>query len=105
MIQPKIADCEVNKVLIDTGSSVNLIFQSNLENMHLSYCKVKTSVTPLRRFAGSNIMTIRTVKMSVYIGQMTRIVKFFVIFKSTIYNIIFGTSWIHSIKAVASTYH
>ncbi|CAA7016767.1 unnamed protein product [Microthlaspi erraticum] len=41
----------------------------------------------------------------VRVGQVTKIVKFVVVDKPAIYNAIMGTPWIHSLKAVASTYH
>lgn len=46
-----------------------------------------------------------TVKLPVSVGNMRKTVKFTIIYTPTIYNAIFGTPWIHSMKEIPSTYH
>ncbi|XP_024006401.1 uncharacterized protein LOC112082919 [Eutrema salsugineum] len=105
VIQIRVADCNVTRVLVDTGSSVDLIFKEALEKMDLHGVEMKPTHTPLTGFAGDTITSIGTIKLSVYVGRVTKIVKFTVVDRPAIYNIILGTPWLHSMKAVTSTYH
>ncbi|XP_024009914.1 uncharacterized protein LOC112085125 [Eutrema salsugineum] len=105
VIQIRVADCDVTRVLVDTGSSVDLIFKEALKKMDLHGVEMKPTLTPLTGFAGDTITSIGTIKLPVYVGRVTKIVKFTVIDRPAIYNIILGTPWLHSMKAVTSTYH
>lgn len=82
-----------------------MIFEGNLEKMHLADCRVKPSITPMMGFTGSTTITITTIKLPVYVGRMTKIVKFLMINKPVIYNVILETSWLHLMKAVTSMYY
>lgn len=58
VVEIMIADCEVSRVLVDTGSSVNLIFTENLQKMELWGYKHKPKARPLTSFAGESTMSI-----------------------------------------------
>ncbi|CAN6933850.1 unnamed protein product [Brassica oleracea] len=105
VVELRIGDCEVTRILVDTGSSVDLIFSKTLQRMDVKDYELKTCKRPLTSFAGDTTMTIGTVKLPVYVAGITKIVKFVVIESPAIYNAILGTPWIHSMKAVPSTYH
>ncbi|XP_024014251.1 uncharacterized protein LOC112088194 [Eutrema salsugineum] len=105
VIELRIADCEVSRILIDTGSSVDLIFKETLDKMELANHHLKASVKPLTGFDGDTVYSIGTIRLPVYAMKTTRLIKFIVIDKSAIYNVILGTPWLQSMKAVPSTYH
>ena len=50
-------------------------------------------------------MTIRTIKLPIFVGGIIAWVKFVVLDKSAVYNVILGTPWIHQMQAIPSTYH
>lgn len=50
-------------------------------------------------------MTIGTIKLPLYIGGITELLKFVVLDESAIYNVILEMPWIYIMKAVPSTYH
>ncbi|XP_024009359.1 uncharacterized protein LOC112084455 [Eutrema salsugineum] len=70
VIQIRVADCDVIRVLIDTGSLVDLIFKEALEKMDLRGIEMKPSVTPLTGFAGDTITAIGTIKLPVYVSRV-----------------------------------
>lgn len=67
--------------------------------MRLADFRLKYPITPLTVFTGSTTMTIGTIKFPIYV------VKFVVVDKPVIYNVILGTPWIHLMKVVTSKYH
>ncbi|KAF8088727.1 hypothetical protein N665_0532s0086 [Sinapis alba] len=105
VVELRIGDCEVTRVLVDTGSSVDLIFSKTLQRMDVKDYELKPCKRPLTSFARDTTMTIGTVKLPVYVARITKIVKFVVIDSLAIYNVILGTPWIHSMKVIPSTYH
>ncbi|XP_024013329.1 uncharacterized protein LOC112087617 [Eutrema salsugineum] len=105
VVELRIADCEVSRILVDTGSSVDLIFKETLDKMDVANHHLKSSIKPLTGFDGDTVYSIGTIRLPVYAAKTTRLVKFVVIDKPAIYNVILGTPWLQSMKAVPSTYH
>ncbi|KAG2306713.1 hypothetical protein Bca52824_026461 [Brassica carinata] len=66
---------------------------------------MKPSSRPLTGFNGASEQMIGTIRLPVYAGDVVRTVKFSVIRAKAPYNAILGTQWLHSMKAVPSTYH
>ncbi|XP_013639626.1 PREDICTED: uncharacterized protein LOC106344874 [Brassica oleracea var. oleracea] len=105
VVEIMVADCEVPRILVDTGSSVNLIFQENLQKMELRGYKHKPKTRQLTSFAGETTMSVGTIKLPVHPGGITKITTFTIIDKPAVYNIILGTPWLHDMEAVLSSYH
>ncbi|XP_024014573.1 uncharacterized protein LOC112088506 [Eutrema salsugineum] len=78
-------DVEVSRILIDTGSSFNIIFKEALDQLDIPSDKIEPFITPLTR--------------------VVKIIQFLILDKPAIYNAILGTLSLHAMKAVASTYH
>ncbi|XP_010490387.1 PREDICTED: uncharacterized protein LOC104768159 [Camelina sativa] len=105
VVELLISESEVTKILIDTGSSVNVIFRNVLAQMEIGESDVKPECHSLTGFDGDHIMSVGTIDLPIFMGSMIRYFRFAVIDMPTIYNVILGTSWIHEMKAVPSTYH
>lgn len=105
VIEIMVADCEVSRVLVDTRSWVNLIFQETLQKMELRGYKYKPKIRPLTSFAGETTLSVGTIKLPVHAGGITKIATFTIIDKPAVYNIIIGTWWLHDMEAVPSSYH
>ncbi|XP_048611648.1 uncharacterized protein LOC106393248 [Brassica napus] len=105
LIDIRIGECQVTKVLVDTGSSVDLIFRDTLDKMGIDLRDMKPSSRTLTGFNGSSERMIGTIRLSVYARDVTQTVKFSVIRAKAPYNAILGTPWLHFMKAIPSTYH
>ncbi|KAF8102778.1 hypothetical protein N665_0195s0015 [Sinapis alba] len=105
LIDIGIGDCQVTKILIDTRSSVDLIFREKLDKMGIDLRDMKPSSRTLTGFNGASEPMIGMIHVLVYVGGVTRTVKFSVIRAKAPYNAILGTPWLHSMKAIPSTYH
>lgn len=98
-------DFDVKRVLIDTGSSVNLMFLKTLTKMGISERTIKPKIQTLTRYDGEAEMSIGEIKLQVQASGITRRIKFVVIDATPIYNAILGSPWIYSMRAIPSTYH
>ncbi|KAG7600736.1 Ribonuclease H-like superfamily [Arabidopsis suecica] len=100
-----IAHCEVSRVLIDTGSSVDLIFLDTLTRMGISKHDVKRPPSPLVSFSSETSMSLGTIVLPVSARGIVKMTEFTVFDRSTAYNVILSTPRIYEMKAVPSTYH
>lgn len=105
LIDIGIGQCQVTKVLIDTGSSVDLIFRDTLDKMGVDLWDMKPSSRTLTGFNGASEQMLGTIRLPVYAGDIVRTVKLSVIRAKAPYNAILSTPWLHLMKAVPSTYH
>ncbi|WZZ65616.1 hypothetical protein YC2023_076986 [Brassica napus] len=105
LVEVGIAKCDIAKILIDTGSSVDLIFRDTLDKMGVDLRDMKPSSRSLTGFNGASETMIGTIKLPVYACGVTRTVKFSIIQTEAPYNAILGTPWLHSMKAISSTHH
>ncbi|XP_013607692.1 PREDICTED: uncharacterized protein LOC106314357 [Brassica oleracea var. oleracea] len=76
-----IGEYDVTKVLIDTGSSVDLIFRGTLQKMGVDLDDIKPSSRTLTGFNGSSETILGTIRLPVHASGVTRTVKFAVCVK------------------------
>ncbi|KAF8086608.1 hypothetical protein N665_0619s0002 [Sinapis alba] len=105
LVELQVGTSEVTRVLIDNGSSVNCIFRQTLIKMMMDLKDIKPSSRVLTEFNGSSTQLLGTIRLDVFVGGESKLVKFSVIDTKTQYNAILGTPWLHMMKAVLSTYH
>ncbi|CAA7019565.1 unnamed protein product [Microthlaspi erraticum] len=108
--RPLVVTCRFTTVtsqrfLIDTGSTVNLIFLETLDRMGVEQESIKPTSRPLTGFTAEYTYSCGTVRLPVYVGGISKLLKFIVMDKPAIYNAILGTPWLHEMKAVVSTFH
>ena len=92
IIQITIGNCLTKRVLIDGGSSANVIFLGTLK------------ATTLVGFNGDTTNTLGKIILFGYAKGVNKQTRFNVIDCKSAYNAILGRPWIHEMKAVPSTY-
>jgi hypothetical protein len=100
-----IANCFVRRILIDGGSSVNIIQLDALKKMGIPEADIVPRSSVLVGFSGETKNTIGDIKLPIYIEGVNSLQKFCVIDTLSCCNVILGRPWIHDMKAVPSTYH
>ena len=90
-----VSNCEVARVLIDGGSSVDLIFKDTLARMGVSEDEIDREQTQLTGFNGSTTPSLGTIRLPVKMNGINKIVEFQVLDCLSPYNIILGRPWIH----------
>ncbi|KAF8098602.1 hypothetical protein N665_0263s0031 [Sinapis alba] len=105
LVEVGIGDCNVTKILEDTGSSVDMIFKSTLVKMGINLGDMKPSARSLTGFNGSPESMLGTIRLHIHTHGVPKNVKFSVIDVQAPYNAILGTPWIHAMRSIPSTYH
>ncbi|KAF8087509.1 hypothetical protein N665_0582s0006 [Sinapis alba] len=105
LVEVGIGDCTVTKVLVDTGSSVDLIFKSTLVKMGINLGDMKPSARSLTGFNGSSESMLGMIRLRVHAHGVPKNVNFSVIDVQAPYNAILGTPWIYAMRAIPSTNH
>ncbi|XP_019086824.1 PREDICTED: uncharacterized protein LOC109127059 [Camelina sativa] len=99
VVELLIGESEVTRILIDTGSSVNVIFRDVLAKMEVGERDIMPECHSLTGFDGDHLMSVGTITLPIFVGGIARYFRFAVIDKPTIYNVILGTPWLHKMKA------
>ncbi|KAL0413601.1 UNVERIFIED_CONTAM: Retrovirus-related Pol polyprotein from transposon gypsy [Sesamum radiatum] len=108
-IKLDIANFSVHKVLVDNGSSADIVFWDVIKRMGLENAQLDTVHTPLVGFGGSEVVSMGTITLPVSMGEEPRrktlMVRFLVVDTPFAYNVILGRPGLNAFRAVVSTYH
>ncbi|XP_074265132.1 uncharacterized protein LOC141587556 [Silene latifolia] len=85
-----IGNCTVRKVLVDTGSSVNLIMLETLKTMGFDKENLKKKFVPLVGYSGETAHSVGEITIPTYIEGVNKLVRYLVIEGPTTYNVILG---------------
>ncbi|XP_034218890.1 uncharacterized protein LOC117630254 [Prunus dulcis] len=103
IIRAEIADYDVGRVLIDTGSSVSLIFAEAFREMGINDNQVDRQLTPLLSFSGDLVQPIGSVRLPISFGtaprRTTTYDQFLIVDCPTAYNVIVGRTALTRINA------
>ena len=104
-----IADYTTRRVLVDNGSSVDILYYPAFQQMRFGRDQLRPINFPLVGFGGMKVPPMGTISLLVVVGayprQITKDVNFLVVDCSSSYNAIIGRPTLNSWKAVTSTYH
>ncbi|KAF3513175.1 hypothetical protein F2Q69_00006616 [Brassica cretica] len=103
VISLTIANRLVKQILVDNGSSSNIIFQTAYDDLGLEEKALTRMFTLLIGFSGEVKQTTGEVIILVYAGGVNMATKFLVVDCTSSYNMILRRPWIHDMGAVPST--
>ncbi|XP_074351863.1 uncharacterized protein LOC141691011 [Apium graveolens] len=110
VITTKIGTNTVRKILVDNGSSVDIIYYNAYSRMDLGDMKIDTAKeTPLYEFTGNEVKLVGVIDLPVLFGsppcQIWRVVKFHVIITLSSYNATIGRTITNPLRAITSISH
>ncbi|XP_062147680.1 uncharacterized protein LOC133856606 [Alnus glutinosa] len=104
-----IANHKIHRILIDTGSSADILYRSAFELMKIDRRKVVPARHSLVGFTGEQVLPLGSIELPVMAGvyprQRTIMVRFLIIDRPSAYNAILGRTTLNDLKAVTSTPH
>nr|CAN68523.1 hypothetical protein VITISV_025156 [Vitis vinifera] len=101
----EIGDFDVRRILIDPGSSADLVQASVMSHMGHTLTGLENPGRILSGFNGSSTTSLGDIVLPVQAGSVTLNVQFSVVQELSPFNVILGRTWLHYMKAIPSTYH
>jgi hypothetical protein len=102
-----IANHKIHHILIDTGSSTDILYKSAFELMKIDRRKVIPARHSLVGFTGEQVLLFGSIEVTVmaraYPRQRTIMVRFIIIDRPSSYNVILGRTALNDLQAVTST--
>ncbi|KAJ4800173.1 Pol-polyprotein [Rhynchospora pubera] len=99
----------VKRILVDTGSSADVLYFDALRQLNLASYPLTPMDTPLVGFAGDTVIPLGTIDLEVEFGEppnsVVSRVKFIVVNAPSAYNVILGRKSLNDVGAIASTKH
>ncbi|XP_059663783.1 uncharacterized protein LOC132309496 [Cornus florida] len=100
-----VANCMIKRVLIDPGSSANIITKTVFEQLEIPSSSIRPTSSPLMGFDGTRVDPLRVIDLSVTVAKKTLKENFILTKIHPSYNFIMGRGWIHRMRGVPSTFH
>lgn len=109
VVEMQIANMIVKRVLVDIGSSVNILYKSSLESMGLSSRDLEACNQTIYGFSGEGMSPSGMIKLPITAGTspLSRIVlaSFIVVDCPSAYNVVMGRPILVELRAVVSIHH
>ncbi|XP_058202718.1 uncharacterized protein LOC131317163 [Rhododendron vialii] len=105
VVTVQISTHSVKRVLVDQGSSMEVMYLSLFKELRIPESCLLPAEVPSIGFSGTPVWPIGRITLPVVTGSVVSNLEFVVVDAPSPYNVILGRNWLHSIKAVASTYH
>ena len=96
---------DVHRVLVDPGSAADLLHLPALKQMGVPMECLCSAGRVLSGFNGVTTLSVEDITFFIKAGSVTQQVLFSVVEDLGPYNAILSRAWLHSMKAVPSTYH
>ena len=109
VIRAVVANKTVHRVLVDNGSSADIIFASAFDKMGIGRERMEPINTHLRGFSEEKVLPLGSIQLVLTLGdppcQATTTIRFLVIDAPSAYNMLLGRPFLNAIKAIPSAYH
>ena len=109
VIKAIVANKMVHRVLVDNGSSADIIFASAFDKIGIVREELEPINACLRGFSGERVLPLGSVQLVLTLGvppcQATIIVRFLIVDAPLAYNMLLGRPSLNAIRVIPSAYH
>ena len=109
VVRAIVANTTVHGVLIDNGSSADIIFASAFDKMGIGREKLEPVNTHMRGFSGEKVLPLGSIQLVLTLGepprQATTTARFLIVDALSAYNMLLGIPSLNAIRAIPSAYH
>jgi hypothetical protein len=104
-----IANHNVHHILVDNGSSTDILYWSEFKKLNLEQEKIVLTKYPLIGFTGEQVQPLESIEIPVTTGTLSRqatiMVRFLLVDRPSTYNVIVGKTALNKFGAVTSMPH
>ena len=109
VIRAVMANKTVHRVLVDNGSSADIILAPAFDKMDIGRERLEPVSTHLRGFSGEKVLPLGSIQLVLTLGdpscQATMTARFLVVDAPPAYNMLLGRPYLNKIKSIPSAYH
>ena len=105
MVTLRIGGFDVKRVLVDSGSVVEIMYPDLYKGLNLKPEDLTAYDSPLINFEGKTVTPKGQIRLPIQIGSEVVEVNFIVVDAYSPYTAIVARPWIHALEAVSSTLH
>ena len=109
IIRAVVANKTFHRVLVDNGSSADIIFASAFDKMGIGRGKMEPVNSHLRGFFGEKVLPLGSIQLVLTLGdppcQATTIARFLIVDAPSAYNMLLGKPFLNAIKSIPSAYY
>ena len=109
VIRAVVANKKIHRVLVDNGSSTDIIFASAFDKMGIEREKLEPVSTHLRGFSGEKVLPLGSIQLVLTLGdppcQATTTIRSLIVDAPSAYNMLLGRPSLNAIKAIPFAYH
>ncbi|XP_024043098.1 uncharacterized protein LOC112099837 [Citrus clementina] len=109
VIKAMMAGIELRRILVDTGSSVDILFKLALDDMGIADLKLERTNTSLKGFGGGRLTPMGIIELPINVGtrlfERTMMLDFVVVEERSPYQMILGRPFMRISQCVISTHY
>ena len=105
VIALELAGTVFSKILVDSGSAVNIVSQKTLRLISQTTPVIEHETTPLNSFEGRSVRSLGIVPLTTKTHDVELQARFTVVDHFVPFDAIIGRPWLHQMRAVPSVYH